>query len=220
MRLRLVCFFAVAASLCLVAYAEHRWHDHAHRWYLMHTKAPRRCLIPNYDYAPRDFEPPIRVVTAIAIEKESIDPLRVTGDPANPTPIKQRVKVFQMAKPELRIHHCSISQAAVTLLDDGTWIVNYVARQDPDTAHPDLQDQMRRFKQNRFRVMIRGLGLYETAEEPELSLVGKPELFRLTPKDVWVEQKETRFVRERGALLAARQFFDTIDRLEIDFQYE
>jgi hypothetical protein len=232
-----------------------------------HAKPQRLCGIPNADYQPPQPPPAAATVVAVSevgLPLAQLPPLR-TVDPAADSLItspsfgqsaaeaveamnllidreslktKPRVKVYQFPTAGLAVDHCSISQIAFFMQEDGTWRLNLNADQNagasasrvvtgPTTLPqvrglPDITIKETSFlKRNLFVIRLRGLGSYtEPLPTPPVpSVVGKPVLLALPPIRFWVQRGVTYPLVSSGRHPDAARFFDEIDRAQVEFTY-
>ena len=73
-------------------------------------------------------------------------------------------------------------------------------------------------KRNRFHVKFRCLGAYEA--EPQEGDAGRPVLFNVEPRPFWVQKGRPYALFERGDLGGDQQYFDLVDRVELEFAIE
>jgi hypothetical protein len=156
----------------------------------------------------------------------------------NETAVRPRTKYYQFAPATLQVDHCMISRIAVTLQEDGAWRLNLQADQNPGGQEPaaatlpvtmsasqgsvaGITRHTLYVKRNLFIITVRGLG----ANSEPLPLAGapgaqgKPVLLSLAPITFWVQRGIPRTLTLEGAHPDAQDFFDLIDRVEIEFTY-
>lgn len=179
------------------------------------------CHLPNYNYQPVRGTNPVSAVSNISIAGVQVTslPLPANGVITNGTKIL-RVKQFQMNDSALRSDHCTLSKISVTLVEDGTWMVNAVAEQNPNSVSSVDQPRFIEFKRNGFHVRVRGVGLSTATDPPEQAVLGKPEYFDWKMPCFWVERGQIVRQRWNGQDAEAQRFFELVDRVEVDLRYE
>ena len=206
------------------------------------SRAPRRCVLPGYAYQPVRVSAPVAAptFTAVLVERLLVPPAVVAAPavggvaPAFAIEPVREIRFFQLAEPRLIVSHCAISRVAVTLWEDGRWVINLRAEQTPVDTPPDIAESTARFKRNKFFVTARGYGNYLLRENIADSVLGKPELLRIEVPGFWLERLETREVRLEGRFpptpidwspdlppgLEASDIFGRVNRMEIEFRIE
>jgi len=213
----------LAFGLMVVAAAPH-----------FHHMRPRvRCAIPDRDYQFGKFSPTRRSLSNEAVVFSSLDTdvraasisqrfMTASGDGS-----KQTVKSFQFVKDStLRIDHCSIGQMSVLLHESGQWTVSLRADQNPLNPPQPLDvttaEPIRKFtdhlQRNQFHVVVycyasHGPGGTET-------LIGKPLVIPLNVRPFWVQQAKPYQLFVTDHHPHVRQYFASIDRVEIEFAYK
>jgi hypothetical protein len=219
-------YFAAAALVTVVAAGPYRGA----------TRPSTSCALPNHDYQYREFSQPVRSVSAVGIlvreplplggltefEREQ---LRRTGDVS----VLRAVKAFQFVDhPRLQVDHCSISQITVNLYESGDWTLSLRADQNPiQLVPPEIDrdvttsEEVTRFtdhiKRNLFKVQLRGYA--RTGGATAESAVGKPVVIPLEVASFWVQRQQPRWHVDTGNDAWIRQYFEIIDRVEIEFTY-
>jgi hypothetical protein len=179
-----------------------------------------RCLpgIPERDYklVEPTLPPPVQGLSFSGVE---------LVDQAT----KKKLRTFAMDVKELKILHCSISQVAFTIGEDGSWIFNCQADQNPwfttqaNSLPParlagQLRVETNQFLRNEFSVTVRCYGNFLLKET--LKSTGKPALATITPKSFWVQRGVPLMVKASGDGVAElKQNYSLIDRVEFDFSY-
>lgn len=130
------------------------------------------------------------------------------------------VKVFQLSTSEIRIQHCRITQVVMTVVEDGSWIVNCVAEQNVGLVDSQERPPLFNYRRNRFFIDLRGVGVSEVEDPPSLREVGQPQLFHVTQAPFWVEAGEKRVMRWTGQSAEAKRFFSLVNRVDIDLRFE
>lgn len=219
-------YFAAAAVVTVVAAGPHRGV----------TRPATSCSLPNHDYHYRDFSQPVRSVSAVGILVRAPLPiagmtelgrerLRWTGDDAS----LRAVKAFQFVdRPRLQVDHCSISQITVDLYENGDWTLNLRADQNPIQLVPPEVDrdvttseEISKFtdhiKRNLFNVQLRCYARAGGAAAE--SAIGKPVVVPLEVAPFWVQRQQPRWYVDTGNDPWIRQYFEIIDRVEVEFTY-
>lgn len=193
------------------------------------------ATLPTGTAAPVSTENAQGGVTAIAATVAptplAMTPVAMTPVAPKPTvspPPAKIIRYWQSAQGDLRVDHCTVSQIAVWIDDQGYWSVNLRAAQDPFVGLDRQATPNARFLRNRFHVTVHAYGGDVVKETPALALLGKPELFRLEPTPFWVDRSQVKFHRATGYLhgaprcLCAKEVeqLQFVDRLEVEFRYE
>lgn len=219
-------YFAAAVAVTVVAAGPHRGV----------TRPATDCALPHHDYQYRDFSQPVQSVSAVGILVRDPLPtvglseldrerLRRTGDAA----ALRSVKAFQFVdRPRLQIDHCSISQITVNLYENGEWTISLRADQNPIQLAPaaanrdvTTSEETVKFtdhiKRNLFKVQLRCYA--RTGGAVADSALGKPVAIPLDIAPFWVQRQQPRWFYDTGNDSLIRQYFDMIDRVEIEFTY-
>lgn len=200
------------------------------------------CGIPcQYDYQAAKTKPPVRALSASALLKQNVSTAVSTttmtpiGDvPSDPKVVaaESRIKVFQLEQTRLQIDHCAISKVALLLHPDGRWRVSLqgdqntpftragqkkeaavrIARNEPEK--PSLQ-----ILRNEFTVVVRGYSDFGEKRDPKIPAIGKPLMFRLEIPPFWVERGVPQDAAWDGFTEDVKEYFDRVDRVEVDFTY-
>ena len=197
-----------------------------------HRMRPRPvCGIPNYPYQVANPNPNptvtsaslIRVTAGRAGVPDVIPDSPAIGAARSPI-------VFQLTDTRLQLDHCFLSRVAVTVYDDGRYLVNFRADQNPqlvrDIAAPlklgervDTVLQTTQLRRNQFVLHVRGYAMSPLRQNlPGLGL-GKPALFDLPITPFTVQRGEPYYGKFEGRSDAIRRSFELIDRVEVDFTY-
>ncbi|WP_417385752.1 hypothetical protein [Gimesia sp.] len=183
------------------------------------VKAKKRCSLgSSYRYQATDSTPVSAVTfTVLNLTDAEVDS---SSNPTNPVP--EITKIYQQSTSGLQLNHCSISNTAILLEQDGSWSINLKATQNPYSVPNNLRPIYLRFKRNKFFVTVRGLGSASGAISPDSDDLGRPVLFEQKLEGFWVEQGQTRFIFEQSKKkdLRIRDFYNHIDRVELLFHYE
>jgi hypothetical protein len=141
-------------------------------------------------------------------------------DHAGASKEKRTISLYQLDQPRLEIDHCSVSRVALQLHDNGSWVLSLRGDQNPRQEGEERTFQPRlHLKRNLFVVRIRGYGSFREAPTAANMAVGKPELVDLEPVRFWVQNGEPRYLRVGGHDWRIREFFELIDRVELEFFY-
>lgn len=152
-------------------------------------------------------------------------PSRSLLDPAGRRHL--RIKSFQFVKaPTLQIDHCSISQMSVLLHESGRWTVSLRANQNPLNVQQPLNvttgEPIRLFtdhlQRNQFQVVVRCYVQHGSGDSD--TLIGKPMIIPLHVKPFWVQRQEPYPLFEAGYHPHIQQYFESLDRVEIEFAYQ
>ena len=133
--------------------------------------------------------------------------------------IPLRGKVFQFETTALQLDHCAVSNIALTLREDGSWFANFVVTQNPGLVPNEVRPIAERFVRNRFYLKFQPLAL--APNPPDVPRLGEPQPFVLEVAPFWVEKGKTRSI-QLGAqqFPAAREYFESIRRVQVEFRYE
>lgn len=203
---------------------------HYHR-----TRPCVRCSIPDRDYLYGNFSQPLISLSSTPVVLTDLlaegskgalysAPAAARAEGDRP---KQRAKSFQFVKnPTLTIDHCSISQMSVLLHESGRFTVSLRADQNPPGEQQPLNvttiEPNRRFtyhlKRNQFHVVARCYVDYGPVRPN--ALLGKPMVIQLPIDPFWVQKEEPYQLFESDFHPHVQQYFDSIDRVEIEFAYK
>ncbi len=222
----------LALTVAGLVLAIHRTVVSAHR-----VKVRDVCGIPAWNYTPATLTP-AQVGTAFPVIVASattgiLAPVPVPAVPNPPgTPIPAVVpttpvmRSYQLTS-DLAFQQCAIRHVVVTFEQATTGIkttVGYLGVQNPALADPKLQAVISTIKRNRFHVRL--MALSSATPQPAAAAdpsqkVGATVLFTLETEPQWFERGETRYVQ----LLCPgrpdlKPYFDLIDRIEVEFQFE
>jgi hypothetical protein len=204
-RLFLILLFPLSSTAALAGEWFHR------------TRVRKYCHLPCYDYkdvSRRSINP----VSEVSLPLLETTEILARGAPQIET---RTARTFQLSASELRIDHCSISLVTLTILDDGSWIANFRAHQQPASVEEQFRPEFERYLRNRFYVTFRGVGLLQVTQSGETAVVAPPEFFAIEVKPFWVEKDETQIIRLRSDApnTEIRDFFKKVDRVDVDFRY-
>lgn len=184
-----------------------------------------RTGVPARDYQFGNSSPVERTLSRDVVLLEI--PSKKFG--AQLAPSERRIKVFQMVEPKLHISHCSVSQLALQVDDQGTCILSLRAEQGIEPPRPivpeallsaeSIDPQTSQVKRNLFVLRVRGFVFFPVAEADDATTTGKPVAFQLKPIRFWVQRGEPydgRFV-ERSK--DAKDYFELLDRVEVSFSF-
>lgn len=183
------------------------------------------CHLPCYDYRGRPPSNPVSQTTTAAInltaEEVIVDPLeRLEAGPGAAGTRTLKIKTFQLADSEIRNDCCRLSQVSITICEDGTWIVNAVAEQNPDFVDEVQRPRFFNFKRNRFYVDVRGVGLATALDPPATRVLGQPQFCHLEFDSFWIEARQKRVMRWTGTSKEIDNTFTLVDRIDVDLRYE
>lgn len=219
---------AAAVVLVLVAAAPHYFR----------SRPPLRCGLPGHeeDYNYGKFSRTVRTLSATPpIPVRAPLPLdeMIRLNPSDTVPKFGRrpphaIKAFQFVEnPKLQIDHCSISQMSLQLLEDGHWFLTLRADQNPRPTEFDARrkvttkEEPRLFtehlQRNEFHVRVQCYAGFGTGNQ--LGPVGKPVVIPLKVDPFWVQKGRPRSMYIRGFNEGVEEFFNIIDRVEIEFFY-
>lgn len=134
------------------------------------------------------------------------------------------IKLFQLDRSRLRINHCSISDVALQLDDQGHWVLSLRADQNPLPKGRDPQSRIEtrynprlHLKRNEFVVRLRCLGFVQESRA-EIH-AGRPVLAEINPEPFWVENGQPKYLRVTDCADELRWNLHLIDRVEVEFFY-
>lgn len=183
------------------------------------TRPAGLCALPQYDYQPRDLSNPVSetargVLTNVTVQERHLNVIPVVAGP----PV--RLRVFQLNTPQVQSNHCSLSKVTLSVYEDGRWIVNMTARQDPSTVEVRQQPRFVRYTGNQLVVSLRGQGFAPETDNVTTGVVGEPELFKICLKPFWLERGEVQNIRLSGMLKPEEvRGFEAVDQVAVDLQY-
>lgn len=183
-----------------------------------------RCGLPPRDYQYRLESRTVSALSTIAVplRKESVVQLEAEESPAGSQKLpKRKIKLFQLDKAELVVNQRKISRIAFQLDDHGMWTLSLrgdfhergVAR-----TTPYLDDHLKRCQ---FQVRVRCYANYPIEETASNLTSGKPVMLETCEIKFWVQSGEPYTLWKHGCCQKwyGKEYFDLIDRAEIDFCY-
>lgn len=184
---------------------------------LHRTRIRKYCHLPCYDYkdVTRRATNPVSEVSLPLLETTDI---LARGAPK----IESRTaRTFQLSASELRSDHCSLTLVTFTIIDDGNWIAQFRAHQQPASVGEQKRPEFERFLRNRFYVRFRGVGALQVTQSGQTATVAPPDFFAIDLTPFWVEKDETLVIRQpsTSASPEIRDFFNKISRVDVDFWY-
>jgi len=168
----------------------------------------------NYQHGSRSQARTILSFTAVPLRER---------DPANRNVLKD-LKHFQWKQATVRIDHCSISAPSLRLRDNGSWVLNLQANQNPEIegATPATTPEGRytaHLKRNQFVVTLRCFAASVQEQTSADAAIGKPLLCVLGPTEFWVQRGQPLPVCKQGDARCIKEYFNLIDRVELEFFY-
>ncbi|MEM7784795.1 MAG: hypothetical protein AAF623_15705 [Planctomycetota bacterium] len=134
--------------------------------------------------------------------------------------LPSKMKFFQWPNAGYQIQHCSLSNVAFHLFEDGTWVISLRADQNsiPSTIAPVDFVQRAHVRRNLFGVkMTLFAGGTESVSEAELKL-GLPALGQTESKEFWVQKQQPDQRRMTGKFQNfSRLSFSNADRVQLEF---
>jgi hypothetical protein len=190
------------------------------------------CLtgIPARDYQHRSVSASERMISQRAVLVEIPAATRDATLSESTARSQHRIKVFQMSEPNLVIEHCGIFEVVFQVRDDGLCTLNLVAKQGIDPPEPSKPEapltaaaegipQTGHIKRNEFHVNVRGFALYRDEETRDVPRLGKPVVLQMEPLSFWVQRGRDYVGVFDDFSCDARDNFDLLDRVEIEFAY-
>jgi hypothetical protein len=194
-------------------------------WIRPTTRAPCLPGIPMHDYLYVPASPPgLEVKQGMSFDGiELVEP-----SPKAAVPGKVKLRTFAMDKKAITIQHCSISQLAFTFGDDGRWILNCRADQNPwftkelNSLPPSklaaaLKTETNHLLRNEFTVTVRCYGNFKLRETEKTT--GKPALVIIQPPPFWVQRGVPFVGKFQNSEPGFTQYYALIDRVEFEFSY-
>ncbi len=202
------------------------------------TRPGYLCGIPDYDYVHGNPKGPVSVFSLDAIPVMRTPP---SGDGLPSGLVRERVKYFQLSQRVVTLDHCSLSRVVLVLHESGQWTLSMQADQNPwmtgpnnevtgpvqpgpsvsavRSPAPELEKQTAGLKRNLFTVRVRCLGDYPVLESQPALAPGKPVLVELAPDPFWVQRGCPFDFWKKESAPALSNYFDLIDRVEVEFSY-
>lgn len=137
-------------------------------------------------------------------------------------PPQNRIRLFQLDRARLTVDHCTVSEIALQLHRDGSWVLslradqNMLPEEDPATLDDTYRPRLH-LRRNEFHVRLRCHGFYQA--DQVLLAAGRPVMADLHPVKFMVQRQEPRHVRIACCDPRVAQFYDLIDRVEVEFYY-
>ncbi len=197
----------VATGLVAIGAAPHFFKTRAQVW----------RSIPNRNYQFEQFSHPTRSMSAVGI------PVQPTL--GNDKAILPRIQAFQFVDmPVLQSDHCSLSQMSVLLQKNGMWTVSFRADQNPVNAVQQINvtpAEPRKMAtshliRNEFHVRVTCYGGQGYTAGSKL---GQPVIVPLELHPFWVQKGLSHPYYAKGYDERIKEYFETIDRVEIEFKY-
>ena len=174
---------------------------------------------------PRDYkmvEPPAPEAPPTAVGT-SLNGVEIV-DPG----LKKKLKTFALDKTALKSLHCSIAQVAFTFDEDGNWIFNCQADQNPwftlqanRMQAPGLAGRLNvetnHILRNEFFISVRCIGNSPLKET--IKTTGKPALVEIKLPSVWVQRGVPLAVKNQGQNGDLTKFYAVIDRVEFELSF-
>lgn len=138
-----------------------------------------------------------------------------------PPPVAAPSKLYLLDLSQLEIDHCAVSQVALQIQEDGTWVLSLRGDQNrsPEPGEPAPYNPRLHIERNEFVVRLRCLGNFGTTPSELAVTVGKPVLADLGPVTFWVENGEPRYLRHADYDATIEKYYPMIDRVELEFFY-
>jgi hypothetical protein len=193
--------------------------------------------LPNNEYVYGNVPQQTTIFTLDAIPLPRTQP----SDPGAIGTVRERVKFFQLPVTQVQLDHCYLSRVALALHENGTWTLSMRADQNPWMTGvknevstpvqlpgavsslrppiPTLTKETNSLKRNQFFIKVRCYGGYPVYEALPALAPGKPVLFELPTAIFWVQRGYPYDFWAKQALPAVGQYFDVIDRVEVEFSY-
>lgn len=183
------------------------------------------CLpgIPERDYQPLAPGAPVSPLVQ-GVSFDGVELMPRAGEPV----AKIKVRTFGLAEKSLKIHHCSVSQLAFTMEQDGRWVVNLRGDQNPwfyrePTALPPNKVgfapglETNHLIRNEFQVTVRCMGNFQQRDQAPQT--GRPVLAVIGPINFMVQRGVPYVGSFNGVNPDLARYFAVIDRAEFSFVY-
>jgi hypothetical protein len=187
--------------------------------WLRRTQSQPICRLPCYHYRTSHPSNPRSAVSTVGLEAAVAGRID-RGASATDAAQTVRTKTFQLSTATLQNDHCELERVTMTIVEDGSYILNFEAEQNPSLVPEIERPQYERYLHNHFFVQARGTGLAPVGVDPEESVLGQPEFFKVCLPPMLIEKRARRNLRWTGCCDEIRRSFDVIDRVEIDLSYE
>ena len=180
------------------------------------TRPSYQCGIPSYNYQHGSRSQSETILSSSSVSLQE-------PDPTNQKVLKD-LKHFQWKQATVRIDHCSISAPSLRLRDNGSWVLYLQANQNPEVenataaATPEGR-YTAHLKRNQFVVTLRCFGASTGEQTSADAAIGKPLLCVLGPTEFWVQRGQPLPVCKQGYAPCIKEYFELIDRVELEFFY-
>lgn len=199
-----------------------------------HSRPIALCEIPPYEYLST-----LPAASTVAVSQIAELLRSPTLTPGLPAVAGSTLVYFKLVQASLVNGHCSISNVALTIRDDGYWSLGLQADQNPivPQSNPPLVAASpappriilrgatlpSRFtahiKRNQFIIRVRGYGAYPDLTDPATPS-GRPILFALQIPPFWVERElPLRPLPFEGKNGLIAEYFKSVDRVEVELTY-
>ena len=192
-----------------------------------HFRARPPCLpgLPCYDYQYQERSASKEALSTFGNLLETALPAAAPNFPG------PKIRYYQLDRAQIQVDHCILSRLALTLHQDGSWILSGRADQNPwmgpDTRQlsplkssgPLVVKHTEHLKRNQFFVKVRCYSAFAVKETMPGASTGKPALTAITLPPFWVQRGEPYDLMVRGSLADVGLYFHLIDRVEVEFYY-
>ncbi len=184
-----------------------------------HRRARVHRDIPPYDYQTRRLSLPDVRETAITLVLEQVAAPPNSFLAANDA--RRQLRLWQVVDRPLQLDHCSLSNIAVWIDENGNWSANMTAAQQPFVGPDKQATPAVRFLRNKFHVTVHAYGMAKVQTGNRATAVGQPEIFCMCLNPFWVDREQIKLHNDGGRLSEdQRQRLPLVDRLEVEFRYE
>lgn len=130
-------------------------------------------------------------------------------------------RLYQLDRSTLKVDHCEVSQVALQVRSDGSWVLSMRADQNRTPGELDVAQYNPKLhlKRNEFQVRLRCLGGFAIPPMLGSPNAGQPVLAAIEPKAFWVENGQPRYIRLVGCNPDLKRDFELVDRIEFEFFY-
>jgi hypothetical protein len=203
-----------------------------------HTRSHCLCDLPDYKYVYGELSQPVSVFSLAPL---AFEPRQPPGPGAPPGLVRERIRYFQLSLPAVQLEHCALSNVSVALYENGAYTLSMRGHQNawmtgPDNVvstpvHlfgavsslrppiPNLARETEGLKRNQFFVRVRCYGGYPLRDSLPALAPAKPVLFELPLACFWVQRGHPYDFFAHQPLPAAAQYFDLVDRVEVEFSF-